>query len=201
MDATALAPRPDAPPARGPLRRLLGLVGALALAGGLAACGGGDSGAQETTKPKASASASSDDDGGSTTIEGDGGSVTVDEDDGTVTVEGEDGSATFSGEGTDLPASWPAAVPVVDGTIIFASTSTSNGQETFSASVERDDSVADLYAAVRDALQGAGLEPVTETTAADGAFAMFTGEGWEVVVTVGATDDGATVVYAVAPAS
>ncbi len=203
MDQSLAAPdRALHLPPRRPLARVLGVLGAVVLAGALAGCGGGSDGdetsGEDTSKPKTSTSG---DDSGGMTIEGDDGSITVDEDDGTVVIEGDDGSATFSGSGTELPEGWPAAVPVVEGTLIYAATTTTDGQSTYSASVQSTSSAADLYSAVRDALTGAGLQRVTETTASDGAFGMFSGQGWDVIVTVGESEGGAAVVYAVTPSS
>lgn len=182
-----------------PRTRAAALASALALAGLLTACGGGSGDTEDKGKP--SESASSQDDGGSMTIEGEDGSLTVDEDEGTVTVEGEDGSATFSAGGTELPDGWPAEVPVAEGTIIFAQSSTIDGASTFSASVETSDSPEALYSAVRAAITEAGFEKVTEVTAQDGSFATFSGNGWDVLVTVGSSEAGATVIYAVTPTS
>lgn len=167
-------------------------AGALAVAASLAlaGCGGSDT-----------PSVSVDDEGKDRTVsvEGDGGSVTVEEGkDGSVTVEGEDGSTFSADTSGDLPDGWPGAVPVVDGTITFAQSSTdgSTGQM-WTVSIDAEGSVTDLFDAAKADLEGAGFTASAEVSTSDGAFASFSGNGYDVQLTVGAGDGATTVAYIV----
>lgn len=171
-------------------------AGALAVAAGLAlaGCGGSDT-----------PSVSVDDEGKDRTVsvEGDGGSVTVEEGkDGGITVEGEDGSTFSADTSGDLPDGWPKAVPVIAGTITFAQSSSdgSTGQ-LWSVTVDTEGSVTDVFDAAKADLEGAGFTASAEVSTADGAFASFSGNGYDVQLTVGAGDGSTTVAYIVTPSA
>ncbi len=171
-------------------------AGALAAAAGfaLAGCGGSDT-----------PSVSVNDEGKDRTVsvEGDGGSMTVEEGkDGGVTVEGEDGSTFSADTSGDLPDGWPNVIPVVDGTIAYAQSSTdgSTGQM-WSVSIDAKGSVTDVFDAAKADLEGAGFTASAEVSTADGAFASFSGNGYDVQLTVGAVDGSTTVAYIVTPSA
>lgn len=65
--------------------------------------------------------------GDSMTITSDDGSVTVEEGGDTVTYEGEDGTTVVSGAGADLPATYPADMPVPSGVEVVSALENGEG--------------------------------------------------------------------------
>lgn len=140
-------------------------VGVLAIVG-LAACGGDD---------------------GSVSVEKDGTSVKVDKDGGKVTVESEDGKGTFSaGDETEVPESFPSAVPLPDGKLSVSLDGERDGKQYFTLtySVDEDD-VDDVFSDYRDALEDAGFDLGDRSSyeGGGGAFASIQAKSseWEVV--------------------
>lgn len=172
-----------------------GRTAALALAVGLAlaGCGGGDDATVTVDEGK---------DGG-VTVEGDDGSVTIDEGkDGGITVEGDDGSTFSADTGGSLPDNWPADVPVIDGTVLYAQTaSDESAGTTYSAAIETEGTIESVYEQIRSDLEGAGFTKTAEVTSTDGSFASFTGDTYQVTVTVAESEGKVNAIYIVAPVS
>lgn len=131
----------------------------LAVVGTLSACGGDDSNAQEAAVEEIIEQAS----GGSVDIE-------IDEDGNVANIETEDGSLNIgSGE---LPAEWPADVPVYEGGQIMTNQSMeSNGERFLIVGYQTTEPAGDAVAGFKSALVAAGFTIEADGATTDGAGA------------------------------
>lgn len=167
--------------------RTLVSISLLAAVGTLSACGGDDKGTQEAAVEEIIEQAS----GGSVDIE-------IDEDGNVANIETEDGSLNIgSGE---LPAEWPADVPVYEGGQITSTQSMeSNGEQFVIVGYQTTEAAGDAVAGFKAALVAAGFTVDAEGATTDGAGSglwTLTASRGQYVVTasgVGSPDEPAQV--------
>lgn len=104
--------------------------------------------------------------------------VDIDTDGGEVSIDTDDGSVTVGGDG--LPQTWPDDVPVTDGEIVAATSTTSGAEIISTVTVVTEEGVADVATTVKSDITEAGFSVVeeNEATAGDGGT-------WQVVATRG----------------
>ncbi len=158
----------------------LGAAALLAVSGvGLAGCSGGDSEA---------------------TIVTDDGTVSVQKEDDKIEITTSEGSMTINGESDgELPAGWPAEVPVpAGGTVLSGLAMTGSDQEGWTASLSYPDSTAAQVSAEVASLLGAqGFESVSEIAMGQGTMSALSGEGFAITALVSEEDAGAMLVMTV----
>lgn len=173
-------------------------LGALLLAGGLAAC------SPESIIEKAiedQTGVKVDEDGGEVTFTDEDGNTTEfsEEDDGWVTITDEDGSVYTQGEG--LPEDFPSEVPLIDLPVTFGISSLeADGSSVHMLTIESDTSCDGLYEDGVAELTGSGFveENSTVMDSSDGywAFGTFIG-AYTVTYSVGDDGEGCAVSYTV----
>lgn len=126
---------------------------------------------------------------GQISIDGGDGQISIDSEDGITVIESEDGTAVIESGGTELPADFPASVPLPDGfspQFTQSMTTDQGGGWVLSGTV--DTAPADLAARYFESLAAAGFERTQVTETPDAVFFGF--ESDEYVVSGGATADG-----------
>ena len=154
--------------------------------------------------------------------DGQSGDVDIDIDDGNVTIQGEDGEIQFDvdeengltvvstpdgqtivGSG-ELPADFPAEVPVPDGLTILSGTSMDSGDgQVFIINGTVGGGFSDATGSYAAALEAAGFEQQSMTESTDGTFFAFVSGTWNVSggIFPSSSGDGSDVGINVVPAT
>ncbi len=130
---------------------------------------------------------------GDTTIVTDDGTVTLNQDDEKIDITTSEGSMTINGESDgELPAGWPAEVPVPSGGSVETGMVMSGTEEQgWSATLSYPDSSTDDVSAELDSLfTGQGFESTTKIETSDGTLNAYTGDGFAITAMV--SDEGGT---------
>lgn len=99
----------------------------------------------------------------------------------------------------EVPADFPATVPLVPGTVVHAGSATVQGEGNWVVGLQTDAAVADAFAQARGLLVDAGFAASFATETGERSLGTFTGSGLTVIVTVTPEASGTIVNYAVTP--
>lgn len=101
--------------------------------------------------------------------------------------------------GDEVPADFPAAVPLIPGTVIHAASAKVQGEGNWVVGLQTDATVADAFAQARALFVDAGFTAAFATETGKRSVATFTGADLNVLVTVTSETSGTVVNYAVTP--
>ncbi len=137
---------------------------------------------------------------GDATIITDDGTVSVQQDDEKIEVTTSEGSVTINGESDgELPAGWPAEVPVpAGGQVQVGVVLDGTGEQGWTATIfYPDTSAAQVAAEVTSLLVGQGFEATVTSTTGAGGMSAFEGPGYAVTTLVSEVDSGVSLVMSV----
>ncbi|PWB97529.1 hypothetical protein DF220_06545 [Salinibacterium hongtaonis] len=112
----------------------------------------------------------------------------------------EDATGTKVESGGEIPADFPAEVPLIDGEVTYGGSLEVNGTQNWTVTITTTEPVADAFANIRTQLTDAGFTQsvINETT--DSANGAFTGTNYSLIVTASVADSQTSITYVVTSA-
>lgn len=112
----------------------------------------------------------------------------------------EDATGTKVESGSEIPADFPAEVPLIDGEVVYGGSLEVDTAQNWTVTITTPESVADAFAGIRTQLTEAGFTQGVVNETPDNANGAFTGTNYSLIVTVSVVDSQTSVTYVVTSA-
>ncbi|AWB90074.1 hypothetical protein [Homoserinimonas hongtaonis] len=112
----------------------------------------------------------------------------------------EDATGTKVESGGEIPADFPAEVPLIDGEVTYGGSLEVNGTQNWTVTITTTEPVADAFANIRTQLTDAGFMQSVINETADSANGAFTGTNYSLIVTASVADSQTSITYVVTSA-